>query len=83
MREVFHLPEHHRPLSELLPQLPEDPPGSHEGQIQPEGGEITLRLPLPTPINVNDALSLCSMSIASETQNIVILRGFAGFSICS
>ena len=31
------------------------------------------------PIDVNDVLSLCSMAIATETQYLVVLCGFAGF----
>ena len=31
-----------------------------------------------SPVDVNNMLSLCSMSIASETQNIVGFRSFAG-----
>ena len=32
-------------------------------------------------IDVNNVLSLCSMTVAIKTQHLVVLCGFAGFSI--
>ena len=40
-------------------------------------------LRLRAPIDVNVVLSLCSMAIATETQYLVVFRGFARFLICS
>ena len=45
VREVLYLPEYDRALSELLPQLPESPPGGPESQVQPEGGKVTKEEP--------------------------------------
>ena len=46
-------------------------------EISATGGHRIL-----SPIDVNDVLSLCSMAIATETQYLVVLYGFAGFPIC-